>query len=225
MRDVKPTDLLHHVIDLKQQIKLVKSKVPRYTLKEREFAAKIFPEMEEAGIIIWSISEWGAKTKFPPKKKGSDQFRVIHNFIPINKVTIKLQYLMHHIDEVLEMVIRPRYTCFFITDALNGYWAVPIRPGDEYKAGFVMSHGQYLYLRMGQGLKVSAHTYTQFTDLVFGPLPKSETMPRMNLIIGTHKNGGFSPFMDDHIGGFTDFDIQFRFFTPKVFSTNSLQTG
>src|SRR5438046_3174494 len=158
MRDVKPTDLLHHVIDLKQQIKLVKSKVLRYTLKEREFAAKIFPEMEEAGIIIWSMSEWGAKTKFPPKKKGSDQFRVIHNFIPINKVTIKLQYPTHPIDKVLETVIRPRYTCFFITDALNSYWAMLIRPGDEYKAGFVMPHSQYLYLHMSQGLMRSAHT-------------------------------------------------------------------
>src|SRR5437762_5819630 len=116
MRDVKPTDLLHYVIDLKSQINLVKSRVPRYTLKEREFAAKIFPEMKEAGIIIRGTSEWGARTKFLLKKKGSDQFRVVHNFIPVNKVTIKLQYPIHHIDEVLEMVIRPGYTCFFITD-------------------------------------------------------------------------------------------------------------
>ena len=84
---------------------------------------------------------------------------------------------MHRIDEVLETVIRPGYTCFFITDISNGYWAIPIRPGDEYKAGFVMPHGQYLYRQMGQGLKGGAHTYAQFTDLVFEPLPKSETIP------------------------------------------------
>jgi len=40
------------VIDLKLQINLVKSRVPRYTLKEREFAAKIFLEMEEVGTVI-----------------------------------------------------------------------------------------------------------------------------------------------------------------------------
>src|SRR5437762_9342352 len=173
--------------------------------------------MEEAGIIIRGTSEWGARTKFPPKKKGSDQFRVVHNFIPINKVTIKPQYPTHRIDEVLETVIRPGYTCFFITDASNGYWAIPIRPGDEYKAGFVTPHGQYLYLRMGQGLKGGAHTYAQFTDLVFGPLPKSETTPRTDSIIGTHGNGGFSPFMDDHIGGFTDFDSEFKFLHEMYF--------
>ena len=102
-------------------------------------------------------------------------------------------------------------------DASNGYWAVLIRPGDEYKAGFVMPYRQYLYLRMGQGLKGSTHTYAQFMDLVFGPLPKSEITPRMNSIIGTHENGGFSPFMDDYIGDFMDFNTQFRFLHEKYF--------
>jgi len=53
---------------------------------------------------------------------------------------------MHHIDEVLKTVIQPGYICFFITDASNGYWAVLIRSGDKYKAGFIMPYGQYLYL-------------------------------------------------------------------------------
>src|SRR5437667_12631380 len=105
MRDIKPTDLLYHMIELKMQINPIKLRILRYILKEREFVAKIFLEMEKARIIIWAMSEWGAKTKFPPKKKGSDQFRVVYNFILVNKVTIKLQYPMHCIDKVLEMVI------------------------------------------------------------------------------------------------------------------------
>ena len=61
--------------------------------------------MEEVGIIIRGMSKWGARTKFPSKKKGSNQFRIVHNFIPINKVTIKPQYPSHRIDEVLETVV------------------------------------------------------------------------------------------------------------------------
>ena len=72
MRDIKPTDLLYYVIDLKLQINSVKSKVSRYTLKEREFAAKIFLKIEEAGIVIQGTSEWGARTKFLLKKKELD---------------------------------------------------------------------------------------------------------------------------------------------------------
>ena len=70
---------------------------------------------------------------------------------------------------------------------------------------------------MGQDLKGSAYTYAQFTDLIFELLPKSQTMPRMDSIIGTHENGRFSPFMDDHIGGFIDFDSQFKFLHEKYF--------
>src|SRR5437868_11497722 len=39
----------------------------------------------------------------------------------------------------------------------------------------------------------------------------------MDSLIGTHWGGGFSPFMDDHIGGFNDFDSQFQFLHTKYF--------
>ena len=69
-----------------------------------------------------------------------------------------------------------------------------------------MPHSQYLYLRIGQGLKESVHTYAQFTDILFGSLPKSKTIPRMNSIIGTHENSGFSLFIDNYIGSYIDFN-------------------
>jgi hypothetical protein len=86
-----------------------KAKMWRYTQREREFAAKIFPEMEEAGIIVRGSSEWGARTKFLPKR-DSDKLRVVHNFMPVNECTVKSRYPTHLIDEVLETVIRPNYT-------------------------------------------------------------------------------------------------------------------
>ena len=173
--------------------------------------------MEEAGIIMRETSEWGARTKFPPKKPGSDQLQVVHNFILVNDVTIKLQYPTHRIDKVLETMIWPEYTCFFIMDASNGYWAIPIRPGNKHKTGIVTLHGQYLYLQMRQGLKRGPYTYTQFIDLVFGPFSKSDAIPQMDIIIGTHVNSRFSPFMDNYIRGFSDFDAQFKFLHEKYF--------
>ena len=92
--------------------------------------------MEEAGILVRGASDWGARTKFVPKQKGPD-LRIVHNFIPVNEVTIKPQYPMHCIDEVLETIIRPRYTCFFSTDASNRYFAIRIKPEDKYKASIV----------------------------------------------------------------------------------------
>src|SRR5436190_842761 len=39
----------------------------------------------------------------------------------------------------------------------------------------------------------------------------------MPSLIGTHTEGGFSPFMDNHIGGFRDFEAQMTFLHEKYF--------
>lgn len=93
--DMKPTDLVQHTIDLKPNARPVYSKIPRYTAKERAFAEVILPEMEKAGIIARIASDWGCRTKFPPQKPGSEDLRVVHNFIPLNEQTIKPQHPMH----------------------------------------------------------------------------------------------------------------------------------
>ncbi|KAI9802052.1 MAG: hypothetical protein M1826_005120 [Phylliscum demangeonii] len=133
MREVKPTDLIEHCIDLELHARPVYAKQMRYTRKEVEFSAGVFPEMEEAGIIM------------PP------------------------------IDS------------------------------------------QYLYLQIGQGLKEAPHTYSMFTDLVFGPLPPTPVEPAQPTIIGLHRDSSFVPFMDDHLGAGASFDSLFRFLHTVYF--------
>lgn len=142
---------------------------------------------------------------------------MIHNFIPVNKYTIKPQYPMHRIDEVIDTIIKPKHKAFFSTDASNGYWAVPIKEGDQYKTGFVTPHDQYIYLRMSQGLKGACATYSQFGDLTFGPLPKTEEVAAMPSIIGSHDNAAFCLFMDDHMGATETFEDMFEFLHRKYF--------
>lgn len=83
---------------------------------------------------------------------------------------------MHRIEEV-NTIIRPKHRCYFITNASNDYWAAQMKPGDEYKTSFVIPHRQYAYLWMSQGLVGAPHTYSQFSDMVFGHLPKTQTSP------------------------------------------------
>ena len=48
---IKPTDLIKHLIDLVSKVKPVMRKLPKYTLKERNFVNKMLPKLEEARII------------------------------------------------------------------------------------------------------------------------------------------------------------------------------
>lgn len=212
VRDIAATDLIEHSIDMTPDAQPVRRKACKYTPKERSFANEIFPAMEDAGIIVRRSSPWGAQTKFPPKKPGSEELRVVHNFRPANKYTIKSGYPVHRLEEVLEVLIKPGFGVYFSTDAANGYWAIPMKTEHINRTGFITPNGQWVYLRMGQGLKGAAHTYSQFTDLVFGPLPKSkEGIGRMPTVIGTGKDSAFGVYMDDHASSARSFDAMFKF--------------
>lgn len=195
----------------------VTGKVPKYTTVERAFVNEIFLAMEDAGIIIRQSGQWGARTKFPPKKKGSTELRVVHNFIPVNRYTIKSSYPVHNLEQTLDIILQPGFDVYFSSDTANGYWAISIKAKDCNKTGFITPNGQWVYLCMGQRLKGAAHTYSQFTDTVFSPLPKVGNIPRMPTVIGVRKNDSFGVYMDDHIGAARNFDTMFDFLYKTYF--------
>lgn len=112
----------------------------------------------------------------------------MHNYILLNNQTIKPQYPMHYIEEIIDTIIRPKHYYYFITNASNGYWAIWMKSGDEYKTGFMTFHGQYTYLQIGQSLINAPHTYSQFSDMIFSPLSKSQESPAQAIPIKNHGN-------------------------------------
>ena len=61
--------------------------------------------MEEIGIIAQVSSDWECQSRFPPKKKGSEELWVVYNYIPLHSQIIKPQYPMYHIEEVIDTII------------------------------------------------------------------------------------------------------------------------
>ena len=77
--------------------------------------------MVEARILMWMSSQWGACIKFPPKKKGSAELRVVYNYIPVNQWSYPSAYLIHSMDEVLDLIIKSQYKVYFTGDASWSY--------------------------------------------------------------------------------------------------------
>lgn len=192
-------------------------KARRYDPREMEFASKVFPEMKEAGNIVRAASDWGARTQFPSKKKGSTELRVVHNFIPINAHTMKPQWSMHRIEHVIDILIQARFKTWFVADASNDHWAVSIKLKDEYKVGIATSHGQYVYMRMGQGLKGAAATYSQFGDMIFGSISRTKSIKASLSLIGSHLTSTFTLFMDDHMTAEESFETLLEFLHTRYF--------
>ena len=80
-------------------------------------------------------------------------------------------------------------------------------------------NGSWVYLCMGQGLKSAPHTCSQFSDLVFGPLPATcdKSIPRQDTIIGIKEDFAFSIYMDDYVRATKSFDAIFKFLHTRYF--------
>lgn len=80
---------------------------------------------------------------------------------------------------------------------------------DCNKTEFIIHNRQYVYLRIGQKLKDAAYTYIQFTNNVFGLLPKVHNVPQMPIFINIYQEDSFSIYMDNHIGAAKIFDTMY----------------
>lgn len=70
---------------------------------------------------------------------------------------------------------------------------------------------------MGQGLIGAPHTYSQFSDMVFGHLPKTAIISAQPSLIGDHGDWGLSHFMNDHIGAAISLEAMFDFLHEYYF--------
>lgn len=84
---------------------------------------------------------------------------------------------MHHIEKVIDTIIRPKYYYYFITNASNDCLTVQIKPRNEYKTGLIIPYSQYIYLWISQSFINAPYIYSQFNNMVFGYLPKNAKIP------------------------------------------------
>ena len=116
--------------------------------------------MKDAGVIVQRSSEWDARTKFPPKKKRSSLLRVVYNYISLNKHTIQSHYPVHRLEATIDVVIKPRFKVYFSGYIVNSYWGIQMKESDCNKTGFLTPNGQWIYLRMRQGLTGALSTFS-----------------------------------------------------------------
>lgn len=71
---------------------------------------------------------------------------------------------------------------------------------------------------MEQRLKGVAHTYSQFINTVFGPLPKVQNILQVPTLIGVCQKNLFGVYIDNHIGVAKTFDAMYIFLYNSDFS-------
>ncbi|KAL1225460.1 RNA-directed DNA polymerase-like protein [Cardamine amara subsp. amara] len=87
---------------------------------------KQLEELLSKGFIRPSTSPWGAPVLFVKKKDGS--FRLCIDYRGLNRVTVKNNYPLPRIDELLDQLRGA--TWFSKIDLASGYHQIPIDEGD-----------------------------------------------------------------------------------------------
>ena len=128
---IRRTDLIEHAIVVLPDAKPYRARISLYMEEEIAFCRHLLPRMEEASLIFCCDTEWGARTKFPLKPRADtlpkdNCLQMVHNFIPLNRVTEKSQYPCPRLEQIVYTIFKKGKSFFFTTDAANSYWAIPI---------------------------------------------------------------------------------------------------
>ncbi|OMJ18835.1 Retrovirus-related Pol polyprotein from transposon [Smittium culicis] len=113
------------------------ARMRRYSPEEARVLREHVKELYEAGYARPSTSPYSANPLIVPKADGTP--RVVINFRPLNKITIRDEYLLPRIDVILNQIFG---CCFYSKlDVLKGFYQIPLHPDSIEASAFSTPDG------------------------------------------------------------------------------------
>jgi hypothetical protein len=155
-----PQRPIDHAIDLEPGFNIPYGRI--YNLSEVELNThQAYIETNLAnGFIKRSSSPTAAPIVCAKKKDGG--LRLCVDYRSLNGATVKNQYPLPLISEMVDRLRRPRV--FTKLDLRNAYHLIHIKGGDEYKTAFCTQSGQFEYQVMPFGLTKAPATFQAYID-------------------------------------------------------------
>ena len=180
--------LWDHAIDVKEGFILRKGKVYPLSREEREEVREFVKEQLRKGYIRLSKSLQIAPVFFVGKKDGKK--RMVQDYRYLNEWTIKNNYLLPLISDVLENIGTKKL--FMKMDLRWGYNNVRIKEGEEWKAAFMMPEGLFEPTVMFFGLTNSPATFQAMMNELLRDLINMGKVAVFNndVIVGTKTEEG-----------------------------------
>jgi hypothetical protein len=140
------------------------SKAPyRMALSKLKELKEQVQELLDKGFIRPNISSWEAPVLFVKKKDES--MRMCTDYQELNKVTIKNQYPLPRIDDLLDQLQGARV--FSKVNLRSGYHQVRVKEEDISKIAFRTCYGHYEFLVISFGLTNTPAIFMDTMNRVF----------------------------------------------------------
>ena len=186
-----------HTIDVKEGFVPRKRKVYPLSREEREEVRKFVKEQLRKGYIWPSKSPQMAPVFFVGKKDGKK--RMVQDYGYLNEWTIKNNYLLPLISDVLENIGTKKL--FTKMDLRWRYNNVRIKKGDEWKATFMTLEGSFEPTVMFFGLTNSPATFQAMMNELLRDLINTEKVAVFidDGIVGTETEEGHDELVGEVI--------------------------
>ena len=148
----------------------------RYSKQDREELDKHIATLLKQGMIEPSLSPYAGAALIVPKyaPDGSVKgYRMVIHYRLLNAITIKFQFPMPRVDDVLDSVNGAQF--FSSCDATSGFWQLRLHPSDVPKTAFCTPFGMYQWRVLPQGLTNSPAVFQRTMASFFQkPFTKSD---------------------------------------------------
>ena len=143
-------------------------RLPPYRIPHayRDIVCEELRQMEKAGIIERSSSEWAAPIVLVKKKDAT--LRMCVDYRRLNAVSEMDAYPMPRVDDLIDRLGGAK----FITtlDLSRGYWQVPVRKEDQPKTAFTTPYGLFQFKVMPFGLQGAPATFQRMMDVLLNEM-------------------------------------------------------
>uniref|UniRef100_A0A0K6S656 Reverse transcriptase domain-containing protein n=2 Tax=Chromera velia CCMP2878 TaxID=1169474 RepID=A0A0K6S656_9ALVE len=137
----------------------------RLSYAELEEMKKQLKDYMDRGFIRPSTSPFGAPAFFVKKKDGT--FRMVIDYRPLNKVTVKDTFPLPRAEELMETLFGKRW--FTKLDLRQFFHQLRIAMGDSYKTAFVTRWGTFEWLVMPFGVSNAPPASMRLITLTMRP--------------------------------------------------------
>ena len=168
--DVGHCTSLPHQVRLKDPNRITSINQYRLPHHLKEVAVDYVQKLLAAGVVRKSNSVFNSplmlvkKPHADPKKPLSEQYRLVHNYVELNKNIAPCSYPLRHLYELLDDVASG--SVFSVLDLSQGFFQQHLIDPHEATSFSIPGMGQFSYCRSPQGMNSSPAYFQRLLDFV-----------------------------------------------------------
>jgi ribonuclease HI len=120
-------------------------------------------DLLKAGVIEPTRSGYAATSRIVPKKSGPG--RLVVNYIPLNRVTLRDSYCLPQVSDILSVI--PGMEFFTTMDCAQGFYQILVDARDRHKTAFSTPVGNFQYVRCPFGARNSCAVFQAEMNRIF----------------------------------------------------------